>query len=489
MEIYSKCHGQADSTIEIGGNNTVKGFSELGGVLKNKDFANAAGKLLGDGTGGGSFNPYSFNPTGPKVDSATGGGGGKKGKGSGGKSDAEKAAEEAKKLQEKIDKFREDEGTALEDVTEELIRQYETEERKLKLQRKKLDYASELLDSEEETTKWLQVQEKLLTNQRKQIQSIYRENSKLDQQLKKIQSENSKYNINSWFDEDGEATLAYKNLLNSFAIEEKDYRKTVSLNSEEDIEAAEKHIDKIKKQRDYVENLFNSAQKLKQAWIENNEEIQDLFVEMNDNLKEMRDTLLDKFQTQLEREVEETNQAYQDQIDKLDSLITIQERYNDVINNSLDTIADLEKELRSNKDSYQYLDDYMRSIIFNEDDYKVLTEELNDIMSQADKLAEEYQTKINNLTADEMYQIEEITNQYERQVDELEKQYELRKAELDVVKAQTKLQNAQNERTVRMFVNGAWQWVFLGIKLTYIVIYKNKYRELLESLKDNQATA
>lgn len=475
--------------IEIGGNNTVQGFSELGGILKDKDFADAAGKLLGDGTGGGSFNPYSFNPTGPKVDSATGGGGGKKGKGSGGKSDAEKAAEEAKKLQEKIDKFREDEGTALEDVTEELIRQYETEERKLKLQRKKLDYASELLDSEEETTKWLQVQEKLLTNQRKQIQSIYRENSKLDQQLQKIQSENKQYNINSWFNEDGEATLAYKNLLNSFAIEEKNYRKTVSLNSEEDIEAAEKHIDKIKKQRDYVENLFNSAQKLKQAWIENNEEIQDLFVEMNDNLKEMRDTLLDKFQTQLEREVEETNQAYQDQIDKLDSLITIQERYNDVINNSLDTIADLEKELRSNKDSYQYLDDYMRSIIFNEDDYKVLTEELNDIMSQADKLAEEYQTKINNLTADEMYQIEEITNQYERQVDELEKQYELRKAELDVVKAQTKLQNAQNERTVRMFVNGAWQWVFLGIKLTYIVIYKNKYRELLESLKDNQATA
>lgn len=461
--------------IEIGGNNTVQGFSELGGILKNKDFADAAGKLLGDGTGGGSFNPYSFNPTGPKVDSATGGGGG----GKGGKSDAEKAAEEAKKLQEKIDKFREDEGTALEDVTEELIRQYETEERKLKLQRKKLDYASELLDSEEETTKWLQVQEKLLTNQRKQIQSIYRENSKLDQQLQKIQSENKQYNISSWFNEDGEATLAYKNLLNSFAIEEKNYRKTVSLNSEEDIEAAEKHIEKIKKQRDYVENLFNSAQKLKQAWIENNEEIQDLFVEMNDNLKEMRDTLLDKFQNQLEREVTETNQAYQDQIDKLDSLITIQERYNDVINNSLDTIADLDKELRSNKDSYQYLDDYMRSIIFNEDDYKVLTDELNDIMSQADKLAEEYQTKINNLTADEMYQIEEITNQYERQVDELEKQYELRKAELDVVKAQTKLQNAQNERTVRMFVNGSWQWV----------ADPNSIKEATEELSDAQKEA
>lgn len=381
-------------------------------------------------------------------------------KSGGGKSDADKAAEEAEKLRKKIEEFREDEGTALEDVTEELINQYKSEERKLQLQRKNLDYANDLLDSEEETTKWIQNQNKLLTNQRKQIQAIYRENSKIDQQLQKIQSENTKYDINSWFDEEGNATLAYKNLLNSFAIEEREYRKTVSLNSEEDIEAAEKHIEKIKKQRDYVEKLFDSASKLKDAWIENNEAIQDLFVEMNENLKEMRDTLLDKFMNQLEKDVEKTNKAYENNISKLESLITVQERYNDILNNSLDTQADLQKELQSNKDSYQYLDDYMRSIIFNEDDYKELSGELDNIMSKANDLAEEYQTKINSLTEDEMYKIEEITNEYERQVDELEKQYELKKAELDVVKAQTKLQNAQNERTVRMFVNGAWQWVF-----------------------------
>ncbi len=379
--------------------------------------------------------------------------------GSGGKSSKDKEKEEAEKLKEKIKDFRNEEGTNLEDVTEELIKQYETEERKLKLKRKNLDYANDLLDSEEETTKWLKVQEKLLKNQRKQIQENYRQNSKLEQQYSKIKKENKGYNIDSWFDEDGEATLAYKNLLNSFAQEEKDYRKSVKLDSEEDIEKAKEHIEQIKKKREYVENLFDSAQKLKQAWIENNEEIQDLFVEMNDSLKEMRDTLLDKFMNQLEREVEKTNQAYQDNIDKLDALITVQERYNDVINNAKDSQAELKKELQSNKDSYQYLDDYMRSIIFNEDDYNTLSKELDDIMSQADTLAEDYQTKINNLTEDEMYKVEEITNEYERQVDELEKQYELKKAELDVVKAQTKLENAKNERTVRMFVNGSWQWV------------------------------
>lgn len=397
------------------------------------------------------------------IGNSTYGSAGKKSGGSGSskKSDAEKLAED-------IADFREDESISLEDVTEELINQYKTEERKLKLQQQNLEYAEGLLDAEENTTKWIKLQNQQLTNQRKQIQSIYRENSKIDQQFEKIQKENKKYDISSWFDEDGNATLAYANLLNSFAYQEREYRKTVSINSEEDLENAEKYIEKLEEERDYVENLFDSASQLKDAWIENREELQNLFTEMNDTLKEMRDTLLDKFMGALEDRVEEVNQVYEDNISKLESLITVQEKYNDVINNALDTQAELEKELQTNKDSYQYLDDYMRSIIFNEEDYKLLSGELDDLMSEMDVLAEEYQNKINNLTEDEMYKIEEITNEYERQVELKEKEYELLKAELDVVKARTKLENAKNERTVRMFVDGAWQWV--KIKL---ILYSN----------------
>lgn len=388
------------------------------------------------------------------IGNSTYGSAGKKSGGSGSskKSDAEKLAED-------IADFREDESISLEDVTEELINQYKTEERKLKLQQQNLEYAEGLVDAEEETTKWIKLQNQQLTNQRKQIQSIYRENSKINQQFDKIQKENPKYDISSWFDEDGNATLAYANLLNSFAEQERKYRKTVSINSEEDLKNAEKYIEKLEEERDYVENLFDSASQLKDAWIENREELQNLFTEMNDTLKEMRDTLLDKFMGALEDRVEEVNQVYEDNISKLESLITVQEKYNDVINNALDTQAELKKELQTNKDSYQYLDDYMRSIIFNEEDYKLLSGELDDLMSEMDVLAEEYQNKINNLTEDEMYKIEEITNEYERQVELKEKEYELLKAELDVVKARTKLENAKNERTVRMFVDGAWQWV------------------------------
>ena len=80
-------------------------------------------------------------------------------------------------------------------------------------------------------------------------------------------------------------------------------------------------------------------------------------------------------------------------------------------------------------------------------------------MSDMNALSDEYQYKINNLTEDEMYMLDEITNEYERQVDLKEKEYEILQAQLDVVKARTQLENARNERTVRMFANGEWQWV------------------------------
>lgn len=454
------------TTLKIGGEGT-KGLSGIGDALKS--FGDTLQTDAVSNVIASQFTPVQANYTPNSTNNSPGSkgspgsyspkGSGGSGGGGGGKSDADKAAEEAAQLAEDIAAFREDEGTSLEDITEELINHYRLEKTRLELQKENLDYANDLLDAEENTTQWIKVQNQLLTNQRKQIQELYRTNSKIEQQMEKIQSENQQYDINSWFDEAGNDTLAYINLINSFAQQERDYRASVALNSQEDIKNAEKYIEQLQKQRDYVENLHDSVSQLKEAWIDNGNELQDLFSEMNDTLKEMRDTLLDKFMTALEDRVDEVNQAYEDNIDKLDSLITVQERYNDVINSSLQTQADLRKELQSNKDSYQYLDDYMRSIIFNEDDYKNLSKELDKVMSDMNALSDEYQYKINNLTEDEMYMLDEITNEYERQVDLKEKEYEILQAQLDVVKARTQLENARNERTVRMFVNGGWQWV------------------------------
>ena len=450
-----------DTELTIGGEGTTglegigNALTAFGNTLKSDAVSNVIASQFtpvqanytptSTDTPGSKGSPGSYSPS-------SGGSGG----GGGGSDDA---AKEAAQLAEDIAAFREEEGTALEDITEELINHYRLEKTRLELQKENLDYANDLLDAEENTTQWIKVQNQLLTNQRKQIQELYRTNSKIEQQMAKIQSENQQYNIDSWFDEAGNDTLEYINLINSFAQQERDYRATVALNSQEDIENAEKYIEQLQKQRDYVENLHDSVSQLKEAWLDNGDELQELFAEMNDTLKEMRDTLLDKFMTALEDRVDEVNQAYEDNIDRLDSLITVQERYNDVINSSLDTQAELRKELQSNKDSYQYLDDYMRSIIFNEDDYKELSKELDKVMSDMNALSDEYQYKINNLTEDEMYMLDEITNEYERQVDLKEKEYEILQAQLDVVKARTQLENARNERTVRMFVNGQWQFV------------------------------
>ena len=128
MEIYSKCHGQEESKIQIGGSGTVaKGFDSLKDTLTNADYADALGKLMGDGSGNGSFNPYSFNPKGKKESS------GKDSSGSGGGSDysAEDAAKDLKDILEDIKDYEADIELDLEDQTEQLINHYNLEKNKL----------------------------------------------------------------------------------------------------------------------------------------------------------------------------------------------------------------------------------------------------------------------------------------------------------------------------------------------------------------------
>ena len=45
------------------------------------------------------------------------------------------------------------------------------------------------------------------------------------------------------------------------------------------------------------------------------------------------------------------------------------------------------------------------------------------------------------------------------QYETLMKSYEIAKADLEIAKKKQKLNNVLNERNVRMFINGSWQWV------------------------------
>ena len=138
------------------------------------------------------------------------------------------------------------------------------------------------------------------------------------------------------------------------------------------------------------------------------------------------------------------------------SLKTLLQSYYDVINAISEAQHEINKELRASKSMYEYLNEETRKLLFNQEDYDVLSEKLLDIQSAANELQEKYNNDI--LSASEET-IAEITSQYQMQYETMMKQYEIAKAELDVAKKRQKLDNVLAERNVRMFVNGQWQWV------------------------------
>lgn len=139
-----------------------------------------------------------------------------------------------------------------------------------------------------------------------------------------------------------------------------------------------------------------------------------------------------------------------------DSHKTLLQSYYDVTNAVRDAQHEINKELETSKTMYEYLDEDTRKLLFNQEDYNTLSKELLNIQSEADKLQREYQSRLETATLDT---IEEITSNYEMQYETLMKSYEIAKADLEIAKKKAQLNNVLNERNVRMFIDGQWQWV------------------------------
>ena len=128
----------------------------------------------------------------------------------------------------------------------------------------------------------------------------------------------------------------------------------------------------------------------------------------------------------------------------------------DIENSIAEARHEISKDLETSMTMYEYLDEETRKLLFNQEDYNTLCEELNEIEYESLRLKSEYEDKIANATLET---VESITSEYQMQYETLMKSYEISKAELDIAKKKQKLNNVLNERNVRMFVNGSWQWV------------------------------
>ena len=216
---------------------------------------------------------------------------------------------------------------------------------------------------------------------------------------------------------------------------------------------AHDEAEKLRK-KGYAEES-DEIKKLQQIWWESENWLRDLRKETQEQQKKAVDEELSKLKDELDLQ----KNGLDAQIKKYAALIDLHDAYYDTLTDIEKEQAEINKELKTAKESYQYLDEETRKLLFNESDYAVLSNKLTDIANEAAAIYENYQTSINALTEDNIYLAEQLTHEFEQQYEAKRKEYEIAKAELAMAKAQTSLQNAQNNRNTFMLVNGQFQWV------------------------------
>lgn len=174
-----------------------------------------------------------------------------------------------------------------------------------------------------------------------------------------------------------------------------------------------------------------------------------------DELKDAIDDLIDDAEDRLNDLLDQ----YDYQITKLEAMRDLTKSYYDTVNEVNDLQHEIDKELAKSKTQYAYLDESLRETLFNEKDYEVLSDKLQGIADECNDLYEGYLQDLSELTEEDIWKADLITAEYERQYNYKLMEYQVANAELNLIKAQTNLQNVLANRNVRMYQNGQWTWV------------------------------
>lgn len=148
------------------------------------------------------------------------------------------------------------------------------------------------------------------------------------------------------------------------------------------------------------------------------------------------------------------------EISMQEALIDAAEAYYNIQKSFRTERSELEGQLKiAQANAATYAGTSIADTLFNEEDYKQLTDKLDSIAKDADALYEDVLVQINEVTKDNVEELGIITSAFERQYELKLKEYEVAKQELAVARARKELENTMNERNVMMLVNGAWTWV------------------------------
>lgn len=366
-----------------------------------------------------------------------------------------------------------------EDPTDAIINRINLRSKELEQQEEQIENAIEIAELENDYKKQISLTNDKLDIQKQKVDALKTANDELHQMAEDLRNSTPDWNEEEWFDSQGNKTKAYIDFINGRI----------------DAGASKEEIESIKDQ-------FEKISKIKKAWVENDEERLELTKEIlktEDEIVELRfdnsqnwinqrnayndwalfgdseidawervvKWLKDEYPNDLDK-IEEAEQslfeARKNEFDKandfgntyLESRKTLLQSYYDVTNSIAEAQHEINKELETSKTMYEWLDEDTRKLLFNQEDYNTLSEELLDIQYAAQKLQRQYERDLNDSTLET---IESITSQYQMQYETLMKSYEIAKADLEIAKKKQKLNNVLNERNVRMFINGQWQWV------------------------------
>lgn len=205
-------------------------------------------------------------------------------------------------------------------------------------------------------------------------------------------------------------------------------------------------------------NYLNQTQ-----WMFDNNAFREYFANEDDYLEWVREKRLENYEAQVEAHKEKAELIKEQLIEEYETEKAIVEKQKELRETEFDAIMELREaqhqldiDLQSSLAMYEYLDEETRKLIFNEEDYVSLSNEILRIQEEINDLTETYNDDILNATDKEA---ELLTEEYEQQVELKLQEFEIAKANLEVTKKQLALQNTLNERNTRMFINGQWTWV------------------------------
>lgn len=375
-----------------------------------------------------------------------------------------------------------------EDLTKELIKSYNAEVERDKIAEKLLNKQIKQAERAKDYNKAIEIQNKLLDNQQKTIADLQKANQKIHEEANRLRS-TSKYDTTSWFDINGEMTLAYKELLNSFAGKTDEFSK---------------------KEKESIEDLFNKLSLLKKGWYENADAI-DTF---NESIHQSRQQTKEFLDLQIKDEIDSLKYVYDrgtiSAQQYYDSLIALKQKYSaqleqidlkikdsldDEIKNTYNSFYENELKIlkNSNEDGIiskrQYYDQlvalaekygsFLRE--YDADSFRSLTKEIqfvfDDLKKDAEDYTKSYISYINSQLEVEIKAIEKAKDAYkeaqqekinaiQKQIDALEKQNSLEKeAEerakrlKDINKARGELAEIEADKSVRILTNEGWKFI------------------------------